>query len=120
MKDYSEYIIKLTQGKIRLLSGNNDTIKAVVQAAELSLCKNTHYLGPCPHSGPPSGFMLPEPLLGILFCGIPGGHCMPRPMLGVGISFQWDTLPAKYHLGLLKGNTIYSSSWTKLNYFIIM
>ena len=57
--------------------------------------QNDIYLGACPHSGPPSGFILPAPLLGILLCGIPGGHCMlPRPMVGAGISFQWDTLPA--------------------------
>jgi hypothetical protein len=57
--------------------------------------QNNIYLGACPHSGPPSGFILPAPLLGILLCGIPGGHCMlPRPMVGAGISFQWDTLPA--------------------------
>ena len=61
--------------------------------------QNNIYLGACPHSGPPSGFILPAPLLGILLCGIPGGHCMlPRPMAGAGISFQWDTLPAKCHL----------------------
>jgi len=57
--------------------------------------QNNIYLGACPHSGPPSGFILPAPLLGIRLCGIPGGHCMlPRPMVGAGISFQWDTLPA--------------------------